>query len=121
MKALFAALLIIVLGFTAHLFLPWWIIALICFLIGLSFIDSAWQAFFIGFSMVFLLWFITAAVKSYQNDFILINRMAELLPIHNTWVIMIITGLIGGLVGGLSTLTGYFLQSINEKKKRRFS
>ena len=120
MKVIFAFVLIILLGFIAHLFLPWWIIAIICFLVGLTFMDKTKYAVLTGFFSVFALWGITALVKSIQNEFILINRMSELLPIHNTWLIILVTATLGGLIGLLSTTSGYFLQTINEKPKRKF-
>jgi membrane-bound ClpP family serine protease len=120
MKILFAFVLIIVLGFIAQLFLPWWIIAIVCFLIGLTFIEKTKYALLAGFFGVFVLWGLTALVKTAQNDFILINRMSELLPIHNTWLLMLATAVLGGLIGLMSTLSGYFLQTINNKPKRKF-
>ena len=120
MKVLFAFILILILGLIAHLFLPWWVIAIVCFLIGLAFIDKTKHALFIGFFAVFTLWGIRAFVSSYQNDFVLINRMSELLPIHNTWLIILLTALLGGLIGMMSTLSGYYLQTINNKPKRKF-
>ena len=120
MKVLFAFILILILGLIAHLFLPWWVIAIVCFLIGLAFIYKTKHALFIGFFAVFTLWGIRAFVSSYQNDFVLINRMSELLPIHNTWLIILLTALLGGLIGMMSTLSVYYLQTINNKPKRKF-
>lgn len=120
MKILFGFVLIIVFGFMAQLFLPWWVIAPVCFLVGLTFFDEAKYAVVTGFFAVFALWGVTAFVKSYQNDFVLIDRMSELLPVHNTWLIILLTAVMGGLIGLLSSLSGYYLQTINEKPKRKF-
>lgn len=120
MKVLFAFILIIILGFVTQLFLPWWVIAIVCFLIGLTFVEKTKYALFTGFFAVFTLWGLTALLTSYQNDFILINRMSELLPVHNAWLIMLLTAVMGGLIGMLSTLSGYYLQTINNKPKRKF-
>ena len=120
MKVVFAFVLIIVLGFIAQLFLPWWLIAIVCFVVGLSFIDKTSQALSTGFFAVFLLWGLTALLKSYQNDFILVDRMGELLSLNSSWLVLLITALLGGIIGMLSTLSGYFLQTINDKPKRKF-
>lgn len=120
MKVMFGFVLIIVLGLIAQLVLPWWIIAIVGFLVGLTFMDKASYAVITGFFAVFTLWGLVALLKSYQNNFVLIDRMSELLPIHNVGLLLFVTALIGGLVGLLSTLSGYYLQVINEKPKRKF-
>lgn len=120
MKAIFAFVSIIILGFIAQLFLPWWVITIICFALGVTFIDKTLQAFTVGFFSVFLLWSALALVKSYQNDFILLNRMSEVLPLHNPGLLLLATGAIGGLIGMLSTASGYFLQTINDKPRRKY-
>lgn len=121
MKAIFVFLVIIVLGAVAQMFLPWWIIAVVCFLMGLAFVDKASEALISGFLAVFVLWLAVAIYKSIDNDFILLDRMSALLPIHNSWAILFVSAFIGGLVGMLSTLSGYYLQTIRQKPKRKFN
>lgn len=120
MKALVAFLLMVVLSIVATLFLPWWIIVPICFLAGMTFTDSAWQAFFIGFLSIFLVWGITATISSYHNDFILLKRMGEIFKAPSGFLLLLGTAILGGLVGSLSSLSGYFLQTINDKPKGRY-
>lgn len=119
MKAIFALLIILVLGFIAHLFLPWWIIVLVCFLVGFTFIDKTKHGVFVGFISVFFLWGAVAFYKSYSNDYIMLERIAILLPGQSKWLVLLATSLIGGIIGMLGTLCGYFLQTINEKPKRK--
>lgn len=121
MKEIFAFLAILILGFIAQLFIPiWWIIAPVCFIIGLAFIDESKDAVVIGFISVFLLWGVFALLKSVQNDFILLNRMSELLPGNSKAIVLFATALIGGLIGLFSTTSGYFLKTFNAQKKRTF-
>ncbi len=119
MKSTFALLIILVLGFIAQLFLPWWIIAVVCFLAGFTFIDEAKYGFLVGFFGVFFLWAGVAIFKSYGNDFILLQRMGELLGLSSKWLVLLATSVLGGLIGMLSTLSGYFLQTINDKPKKQ--
>lgn len=121
MRAIFAGVLIFVFGWIAQMFLPWWTIAILCFVISIAFFEKAKHALIVGFTTVFSLWLILAFYKSYQNDFILLERMSNLLGLGSKWLLPFITALIGGIVGALSSLSGYYLQSINEKKARKFS
>ncbi|MFT5071516.1 MAG: hypothetical protein ACI8V8_001484 [Chitinophagales bacterium] len=119
MKAVFALILMIVFGAIASLFLPWWTIAVVCFVIGLTFLDKGTEAALIGFVSVFLVWGAFALIKSFQNDFIMLNRMSEVLPLHNPWLLLLVTAGLGGIIGMLSALSGVFLQTINEKPIRK--
>lgn len=119
MKELIAFILLLILGIIAHLFLPWWSIAIVAFLVGLGFIESTSRALVIGFLAVFVLWGAKALISSYQNDFILVNRMAQLLPFKNGLLTILVTAVLGGIIGMLSTLSGYFLQTISGGSKRR--
>ena len=118
MKAVFALILMIVFGAIASLFLPWWTIAIVCFVIGLAFLDKGPEAALIGFVSVFLVWGTFALIKSFQNDFIMLNRMSEVLLLHNPWLLLLVTAGLGGIIGMLSLLSGVFLQSINEKPRK---
>lgn len=121
MKEIIAFIILIVLGIIVHLFLPWWSIAIVAFLVGLGFIESTSRALIIGFLSVFILWGAKALISSYQNDFVLVNRMAELLPFKNGILTILVTAILGGLIGMLSTASGYFLQTIgNSNKRKRF-
>lgn len=119
MKATFALVLMIILGTIVSLFLPWWTIAIVCFAVGLTFLDKGTEAALIGFVSVFLIWGVMAIYKSFQNNFVLLDRMSELLPVHNPWLLLLATAVLGGLIGMLSAMSGVFLQTINEKPKKK--
>lgn len=121
MKALFGGILIFIFGWILQMFLPWWTIAIVCFLIAIAFFEKAKHAILLGFFSVFALWLLLAFYKSYQNDFILLERMSALLGLSSKWLLPFLSAFIGGLLGALSSLSGYYLQNINEKKARKFS
>lgn len=103
-------LIIIVSCFIAQSFLPWWIIAPICLMAGFFFSSSKKQAFWNGFAGVFILWLGKILSLSLPNEHLLANKVGQvfMLPASDTnWLVMIFaSSLIGGIVGGLSTLTG---------------
>lgn len=118
MKTIFALIFMLILGTIVSLFLPWWTIAMVCFVVAMSCLDNSRDAAIAGFFSVFILWGFVALFKSYQNDFILLTRMAELLPIHNHLILIISTAFLGGVIGMLGSLSGVFLQSINKKPRK---
>lgn len=115
MKTIFSIILIAALALVIHLYLPyWWLIAITTFIISFAFGENSWKSFLAGFFGIFFLWFALTALNSINNDFVLVNRMSELLPFKNAILTMLVTALIGGLVGGFSSMTGYFLKTIND-------
>lgn len=112
MKLLQNTVVIIVLAFLFQQFLPWWIIAPLSFIIGYALHNNGWQAFLSAFSGVFLLWAGYAFIIDRGNEQILSSRIAELFQLPNPTLLILITGLIGGLVAGLSALSGRLIKNI---------
>ena len=110
-------LIIIVSCFIAQSFLPWWIIAPICLIASFYFSSSKKQAFWSGFGGVFILWLAKILSLSLPNEHLLANKVGQvfMLPASDTnWVVLIfVSSLIGGVVGGLSGLTGYSFRKNN--------
>ncbi|MCW5908525.1 MAG: hypothetical protein KIS94_11750 [Chitinophagales bacterium] len=104
-----AFLLILIVSYALQLFLPWWIVALVALLAGFALKQKAWAAFVAGFAAVFVLWGAYAFILSSANNHLLADKIAELMkPLTggNRNALFIITGTLGGLVGGLGCLTG---------------
>lgn len=103
-------LIIIVSCFIAQSFLPWWIIVPICLITSFFFSSSKKQAFWSGFSGVFILWLVKILSLSLPNEHLLANKVGQvfMLPESNyNWIILLtLSSVIGGMVGGLSCLTG---------------
>lgn len=92
-----------------QLFLPWWIIAVVAFVVAFAVKQSGGMAFLSGFTGVFLLWVIYAFTLSSANDNILASRVAELLkPLTHGVIAMlyVLSGVIGGLIAGFAALSG---------------
>ncbi len=107
------ALLILISAFLLNLFLPWWSIAIPGLIFGYQFKKSGLASFGWGFLAVFLLWSGQAFYIHFVNDGILSTRIAEMLGVGSPYLVILITGVLGGLVSGLATLTG----SLFNKKK----
>jgi len=105
-------ILILILSLILQFFLPWWIIALVSF--GLAFwkARTGSQAFGQGFLAIFVLWVSMGLVHSLPNENLLANRVAEMLTLpaasFNWIIVLLATGLVGGLVAGFAALAGFY-------------
>jgi len=106
-------LIILILSFVGSLFLPWWIVAIAAFLGALLVGKKSGQAFLSGFGAVFFLWVVLALIKSIPNDNILADKVVQLFPLPHNWIwVLAVTGVVGGLVGGMAALSGVLMKKI---------
>ncbi len=109
MKLLIKTSLIIVLSALAQLVLPWWTIAIVAFVVEIFYEELPLASFLTGFNAVFLLWFGYALYIDRETHALLSSKVVLLFPIPEThWLLLIITGLVGGLAGGMGALTGQY-------------
>lgn len=104
-------LLIALLSLLAQLVLPWWSLAIIAF--GVCFWRStgAGKAFWYGFVGVASIWLVYALLIHLRTDGIFTGRMSQLLfKTSNSLIPLVITPLLGGIVGGLASLSGYLVR-----------
>lgn len=98
--------LILISAFLLNLFLPWWSIAIPGLIFGYGLNQRAFPSFGWGFLALFLLWGGQALYIHLANDAILSSRIAEMLSVGSPILVVLFTGILGGLVSGLATLTG---------------
>ena len=108
-------LLILITAFLLNLFLPWWSIAIPGLIFGYWFNKKSGPSFVLGFLAVFLLWGGQALYIHFANDAILSTRIAEMLQVGSPLLVVLVTGVLGGLVSGLATLTGSLVQNTPRK------
>lgn len=109
MKFITAILLTAFLAFAIGLFttLPWWSFVFTSFLVAMGVHQKAGFAFLTGFLGLFILWVVLAILKDMPNEHLLSMKVARILPLGGSyWSLILITGLIGGLVSGLSATAG---------------
>jgi hypothetical protein len=111
MKFIISILLTGLLAFLAGLWFDWWIIAIAAFLIALLVVQRPGKAFLSGFIALFVLWGLFSWWIDMKNDQILSQKIAVVLPLGGSSVLLIlVTALIGGIVGGFGALSGSFLR-----------
>ncbi|MVN89549.1 hypothetical protein [Mucilaginibacter aquatilis] len=108
-------ILIFILSLATSYVLPWWAAAAIAFVLSIYAGTKPAQAFWSGFGSVFLVWVVLALFKSIPNNHILATRVAQLFGLPHWLLLLFITALIGGLVGGIASLAGLYVKRIFEK------
>ncbi len=105
-------LIILILSFASGYFLPWWVVAIAAFLAAMFAGKTSGQAFWSGFGAIFIGWITLALFKSVPNNHILADRVVQLFPLPHNWIyLLLLTGLIGGLVGGMAAMSGVLLKN----------
>lgn len=90
--------------------LPWWSLAFPAVILGAILGKSGVHSFVYGALGIGGWWLIHTLYIHIANDGILTTRIAELFSLPYPWLVIVATVFIGGLAGGLSTLTGYLLK-----------
>ena len=107
MKFLVSILLTALLSFAACLFLPWWVIAIAGFIVAFAIPQKAGLSFLAGFLALFFLWAGLSFWMSAANNHLLAHKISMLfIKADNPFLLITITGLIGGLIAGFGSLTG---------------
>ena len=112
MRFILKVILIAGLSYLAELFLPWWAVVICAFLIGVILPTKGFNDFLGGFLGVGLLWLIFAWMIDADTNSILSQQIATVLKVNSALVLVAVTGLVGGLLGGLGALSGSQLRRI---------
>ena len=115
--------LILILSYPLGFLVPWWGTALVAFVVGAILSERRKRrvfakkqpparSFLAGFLAIFLLWGGIAYYYNLQNANFLAEKVSQLFtqspPIPGPYLLILLTALIGGILGGLSALTGNF-------------
>ena len=117
MRFILSLLLTAVLALVAGIYLPWWSIAVIAFLVALLIPQRTMGSFLSGFLGIFLLWGVLASWVDLKNESILSHKVAQLLPLGGSALLLIlVTALVGALVGGFAAVSGSSLRPVRKRR-----
>lgn len=103
----------IILAIILSQFLPWWAIMVAGFLSSIIIQLKRLAIFFVPFFAIALLWMALALSMSSANDYILAKKIGVLLTIgDNPYLLILITGLIGGIATGVAAIFGKQVSSL---------
>jgi len=115
-KSLINFILTFIIAYIFSFFMGWYSVMTASLLTALFIPLKRLAVFFVPFLSIFLLWCIYSYVLSSSNDFILAKKIAVLLPLNgNPYLLILITGLIGGLAAGAAALFGNQLRVVFSK------
>ena len=107
----------IVLAIILSQLLPWWSVMIAGFVSALIMPLKKTAVFFVPLLAIALFWIVYAWSLSSANNFILAKKIAVLLPLEgNAYLLIIITGIIGGLAAGVAAIFAKQLTVVFKKK-----
>lgn len=112
MKFLLQVFLIALSAFLAEQVFPWWTAAIAALVVTSLLPNTGFKSFLAGFLGVGMLWLIAAMYFSIRTDYILTEKVADLMQLERSGVLIIVIALIGGISGGLGALTGSQLRRL---------
>lgn len=118
-NAISNSILTIVLALILSMFLPWWSVMVAAFISGAIVRLKNVSTFFVPFLSIALFWIVFAWLLSSANDFILAKKIAVLLPLGgNAILLILVTGVVGGLAAGIAGLFGNQCRAVFSKSDR---
>ena len=105
-------LIIAISTFLLELVFPWYIIALVPFALCFIIPSSAFKDFIFSLLAIFLLWLAGSLIKDIPNHSILSLKIAHMFHLQFSWLLMLVSSMLGGLVAGLAGLSGNYLRDL---------
>lgn len=90
---------------------PWWWPAVAAYAVGFWLPRRAGPAFLSGFMGTALAWGCLAGFLDWRNHQVLSTRMADLFHLPSGIALVALTGILGGLMGGLAAWAGFALRA----------
>lgn len=113
----FLILLLVIITFSSISILPWWSFLLPVFISGViaNYLNWIISSFFIGFLCGFISWFCVNLYYDLTFNGAILLKIANSISISK-YILLVASGLVGGLITGLAYYSGYIILK-NEKNK----
>lgn len=121
MKLIVNIIVIALLSYLSALIGWWeWDFVIIAAIVGYLNNANGWSSFLSGFLGVGGLWMGYAHWLNYHNEGLLADKMAGVLSLGSGFEMVLLTAVVGGLVGAFATLTGSLLRMNVQPPRRSF-
>lgn len=97
-------------------YLPWWSYVPVSFLAGLWQGRKSVYVFIAGFLAVFFIWLGGASYFDTLSEGRMTTKVAHIFGLESKTPLLVITPILGGLLAGISAMTGFILKSIFLRK-----
>lgn len=118
MKLLIKLVFTAIIAYLLQWYLPWWSVVIAGFLVSLILSSNGLTSFISGFLGVGIYWFILAYMIDSTTNSILTERVSAIFFLPNSFLMILLTAAIGGLVGGLGALTGGHMRELFRKTRK---
>lgn len=92
--------------------LPWWSLIFPAIAVSYIFGRGSGSSFIAGFLGIGLLWLGLSLYIDWSTGSALSQKIAQLFPGQSVLLLRLITVLVGGLTGGVASVTGYSIKSL---------
>jgi hypothetical protein len=116
MRFILQVLITALLCYFIELSLPSWAIVVCIAMVAILVHNHAAASFFSGFVAISLLWMLKAAMIDVYTNSIISTKIIPLLGFQRPIILILLTGLVGGLLGGFCSLIGQQIYKILQKK-----
>jgi len=116
MKNIVIIPIIIIITYIVQMFLPWWIVAVICFVVCYFANLSRFIAFASSLLAIFVLWYVKAWMTDGNFDEPMSILLGNVMGGISGGAVLFLTAMVGGIVGGLSGLLGAWSRLLFSKK-----
>ena len=99
-------LLTLIVTAVLQFFTPWWTIALVPFVVAVWRPENSLKSFAIGFTAIAILWFAYGLYLHMVSEGTMSNRIAEIFSLPGGILLLVVTAIVGGLLGGFASLAG---------------
>jgi len=113
---------ILLIGLLSYYFgylFPWWTVVIFTTIIGFIFIDNLISQFISGFLGVLLAWVSLLLQIDIEGQSILSNKIANIFSLDTNISLIIISSIIGGLLGGIGCAFGQSIRKIFIEEKKQ--
>ena len=118
MKFILKIIFTIATAYLMQQYMPWWSVVIASFLISLILSSNGISSFFAGFFGIGILWLFLAWRIDTNTGSILTEKVAAIFSLPSSFLVILVTALIGGLAGGFGALAGSHLRSIFTRDRR---
>lgn len=116
-RVLLIAIASAALAYLLQMLLPWWSLCIAAFVACIFFARNGGQAVLGSLLGAFVLWVIMASVIDIHNDSVLSDRVADIFFVQRPLLLILVTGLVGGLAATGPGLCGFYLRALLLRSK----
>jgi hypothetical protein len=109
---------ILVLTAVLQFFAPWWVIAIVPFIIHLWRPTEAFKSFWNSFLAIAALWLSYGYYFHLISNGAISDRIALIFSLPNGLLLLLVSAVIGGLTGGFAGLSGFLIRDIFTRESR---